>query len=223
MISFSSSYSQNFDSLASSGAALSWSNDVTLPGWFLFRQPANGPVAITSYAADSGSGNSGNFFSYGSTNASDRALGGLGSGGSYYGSPPSGALAGWIALALTNSSGTTINALDLSFNGEQWRNGGNTSAQSMVLEYGFGSTFAAVSNWIAPGGNFNWISPVASATAAALDGNVAGNGGGRVSNRGGSLQNLGWLANSNLWFRWIENNDAGNDHGLAIDCLFIHI
>ncbi len=223
MISFSSSYSQNFDSLASSGAALSWTNDVTLPGWFLFRQPANGPVALTSYAADSGSGNSGSFISYGSTNASDRALGGLGSGGGYYNSPSGGALAGWIALALTNSSGTTINALDLSFNGEQWRNGGNTSAQSMLLEYGFGNTFGAVSNWSAPGGNFNWISPVANTTAAAVDGNVAGNGGGRVSNRGGSLQNLGWLADSNLWFRWIETNDANADHGLAIDDLSINL
>jgi hypothetical protein len=119
MISFSSSYSQNFDNLVSSGTALSWINDVTLPGWFLFRQPANGPVAITSYAADSGSGNSGSFYGYGSTNASDRALGGLGSGGAYYNSPSGGAPAGWIALALTNSSGNTINALDLSFNGEQ--------------------------------------------------------------------------------------------------------
>jgi len=221
MISFSSSYSQNFDSLASSGAAMTWSNDVTLPGWFLFRQPANGPVAITSYAADSGSGNSGSFLSYGSTKSSDRALGGLGSGGNYFGSPGNPAVAGWIALALTNNSGTTINALDLSFNGEQWRNGGNASAQSMVLEYGFGSTFGAVSNWIAPGGNFNWPSPVASSTAAPVDGNVAGNGGGRESNRGGSLQNLGWLAKSNLWFRWIENNDSGADHGLAIDDLSI--
>ena len=50
MISFSSSYSQNFDSLASSGTSLSWSNDVTLAGWFLFRQSANGPEAITGYA-----------------------------------------------------------------------------------------------------------------------------------------------------------------------------
>jgi predicted extracellular nuclease len=220
MISFSSSYSQNFDSLASSGTALSWTNDVTLPGWFLFRQPATGPVALASYAADSGSGNSGSFFSYGSTNASDRALGGLGSGGNYFGSPGSGDVAGWIALALTNNSGTTINALDLSFNGEQWRNGGNTSAQSTVLEYGFGGTFAAVTNWIAPGGNFNWTSPVASSTAAAVNGNSVA---GRVSNRGGSLQNLGWLANSNLWFRWIENNDAGADHGLAIDDLSINL
>ena len=222
MISFSSSYSQNFDSLASSGTPLSWSNDVTLEGWFLFRQSATGPEAITGYAFGSGSSNTGSFYSYGSTGSSDRALGGLGSGGNYFGSPGpgSGAVAGWIALALTNSSGTTINALDLSFNGEQWRNGGNTSAQSMVLEYGFGSTFAAVTNWIAPGGNFNWTSPVASSTAAAVNGNSVA---GLVSNRGGSLQNLGWLANSNLWFRWIETNDAGSDHGLAIDDLSINL
>ena len=218
MISFSSSYSQNFDSL--DGVSLSWTNDVTLPGWFLFRPPANNPVAITGYAFGTGSSTTGSFYSYGSTNASDRALGGLGSNGSYFGSPGSGDVAGWIALALTNSSGNTINALDLSFNGEQWRNGGNASAQSMVLQYGFGSTFAAVSNWIAPGGNFNWTSPVASSTAAAVNGNSVA---GRVSNRGGSLQNLGWLANSNLWFRWIENNDAGADHGLAIDDLSINL
>ena len=90
----------------------------------------------------------------------------------------------------------------------------------MVLEYGFGSTFAAVTNWIAPGGNFNWTSPVASSTAAAVNGNSVA---GLVSNRGGSLQNLGWLANSNLWFRWIETNDAGSDHGLAIDDLSINL
>jgi len=82
MILFSSSYSQNFDSLASSGTGLTWSNDVTLPGWFLFRQPAKG-VAITGYAFGTGSVNQGSFYSYGSTGSSERALGGLGSGGSY--------------------------------------------------------------------------------------------------------------------------------------------
>jgi predicted extracellular nuclease len=211
--SFTDTYSQTFDGLANSGGNNIWANDVTLPGWFLFRQPSTSPVAITAYGAGNGSANGGSFYSYGSTGSSDRAIGGLGSNGNYFGSPSSNNLAGWIALTLTNDSGSTINALDLSFNGEQWRNGGNASAQSMVLEYGFGSTFAAVSNWMAPGGNFNWTSPVASSTSAAVD----GNGAGRVSNRGGSLQNLGWLASSTLWFRWIENNDTGNDHGLAID------
>jgi hypothetical protein len=84
---------------------------------------------------------------------------------------------------------------------------------SMVLEYGFGNSFGAVASWTAPGGNFDWTSPLATATAAAVDGNVAG----LVAGRGGTLNTLNWSNSSTLWIRWIENNDAGNDRGLAID------
>ena len=218
-ISFNGTYGQNFDGLASSGASNTWSNDGTLPGWHLFRQPSASPVAITSYNADTGAANSGNFLSYGSSGSSDRGLGGLASGGAYFGSPASGSVAGWFALALSNATAAPITNLAIAFNGEQWRNGGNATAQTMVIEYGYGANFGDVATWTAPGGNFNWASPVATATAAAVDGNNAG----RVGNLGGTL-NLGaspWAANATLWLRWTENNDVGNDHGLAIDDLTI--
>jgi len=93
-ITFTGSYGQNFDALGSSGASNPWSNDQTLLGWHLFRQPAASPVAITSYNADTGAANSGSFLSYGSSASSDRALGGLASGGTYFGSPTSGSVAG---------------------------------------------------------------------------------------------------------------------------------
>ncbi|MDH4405069.1 MAG: ExeM/NucH family extracellular endonuclease [Cyanobium sp. D14.bin.5] len=225
-ISFNGTYGQNFDGLASSGASNTWSNDGTLPGWHLFRQPSASPVAITSYNADTGAANSGNFLSYGSSGSGDRALGGLGSGGVYFSGPspapavPSGSVAGWFALALSNATAAPITNLAIAFNGEQWRNGGNATAQTMVLEYGYGANFGDVATWTAPGGNFNWSSHVATApTGAAVDGNNAG----RVGNLGGTL-NLGaspWAANATLWLRWTENNDVGNDHGLAIDDLTI--
>ena len=170
-VNFTGSYSQDFDTLASSGSSNAWTNDTTLSGWHLFRQPTPG-TAITTYNAGDGNSNTGNFYSYG--NSPDRALGGLASGGTYFGSPASGAAAGWIAFAATNTTGATIDSLDVAFNGEQWRNGGNTTAQSMVLEYGFGTSFTTVSTWNTPGGNFNWTSPVATSTAAAVDGNTAG-------------------------------------------------
>ncbi|MFN9933642.1 MAG: IPTL-CTERM sorting domain-containing protein, partial [Cyanobacteriota bacterium] len=225
--SFSGTYTQSFDTLAATGSGNSWTNDVTLPGWFLFRQPAATPVAITGYNADIGASNSGAFVSYGASNSTERALGGLGSGGTYFAGPSpapsvaSGAVAGWIALALSNTSGSAISSLNVSFNGEQWRNGGNTTAQTMVLEYGYGTSFDQVTSWVAPGGNFNWTSPVATGTAAAVDGNTAG----RVENRGGSLDLSAtpWAAGSTLWLRWIEINDSGNDHGLAIDDLAISL
>ena len=209
-VNFTGSYTQNFNSLANSGSD-TWTNEVTLPGWSLFRQPT--PVtAIGIYSADNGAGITGSFFSYGTTPA-DRALGGLGASNPYFGSPVSGAVAGWIAFAATNTTGATLNTVNLAFNGEQWRNGGNTTAQSMILQYGFGATFAAVTTWNAPGGTFDWASPVTTATAAPVDGNVAG----LVANRGGTLNSLNWTNNSTLWLRWVENNDANNDHGLAID------
>ncbi len=216
--SFLGLYIQDFDTLVkATGTGINWTNDVTLAGWHLFRQPASAPVAITTYGVDSGTSSTGNFYSYGTGGSDDRALGGLGSGGSYFGSPNGGSVAGWIALALTNSSGAVLEALNIQFAGEQWRNGGNTTAQSMTLSYGFGSSFGSVTTWTSPGGSFNWSSPVATGTAAAVNGNDAG----KLSNVGGTLSGLSWQPATTLWFRWTETNDVGNDHGLAIDDLQI--
>ena len=203
-------YAQNFDTLTTSTTAVTWTNDSTLAGWSLFAAPAPG-TAITSYLGGTGSVNTGSFYSFG-TAASDRALGGVGSGGAYFGSPASNAVGGWIAASFTNTSGSALDGFAVNFDGEQWRNGGNTSAQSMVLQYGFGASFGAVGTWTTPGPLFDWASTVNTATAAAVDGNVAG----KVAGRGGSII-TNWNAGDTLWLRWIENNDVGNDHGLAID------
>ena len=222
-VSFTGAYSQDFNALPTSGTSLAWANDSTLTGWSLFRQPAPG-TAIAAINANSGSSTTGTFNSFGvaGTNPlTDRALGGVGSGGAYFGSPLIGAVAGWMAVALTNDTASTINALDLSYTGEQWRDGGNTTAQTMALEYGFGSSFTSVSTWTAaPGVGFNFTSPNHTATAAALDGNLSAN---RTTELGGTLSSLGWAAGDTLWVRWVENNDVGNDHGLAIDDVSINI
>lgn len=203
-------YGESFDSLTTSTSATAWSNDLTLPGWSLFISTG---AAAPTYAADIGTSNAGTFRSYGSAGNSDRALGGAASGGSYFGSPPSGAIAGWIAVAFSNDTGGALAGFTLGFAGEQWRNGGNTSAQPMVLEYGFGGSFGSVT-WTAPGGSFDWNSPVIGSTAGAVDGNNAG----RVGGVGGTIATA-WAAGDTLWIRWTERNDIGNDHGLAIDDL----
>lgn len=205
-----STYSQTFDSLIPSGTSQAWANDSTLQGWNLFQSAGS---AITTYSAGDGGTNAGSFYSFGTINNTDRALGGTASGGAYFGSPASGALAGHIAVQITNNTGILLNSFSVGFDGEQWRNGGNTSAQVMKLEYGFGSTFASVTTWNAPGGTFDFTSPVIGATAAAVDGNAAG----LVAGLGGSVNGLSWNDGESLWIRWIENNDVGNDHGMGID------
>jgi hypothetical protein len=210
-ISFDGSiYTEDFNSLAISGTANSWNNNSTIGGWHLFSFQN---ASITSYRASNGSGADGAFYSFGTTASTDRALGGVGSGGAYFGSPSTGTLAGYIAVALKNDSTAAFEKFTVSFSGEQWRNGGNATAQTMVLEYGFGTSFTDVSSWITPGGTFNFTSPVASSTAAAVDGNAAGS----VSGLGGTISGLNWGIAETLWIRWREVNDVGNDHGLAID------
>lgn len=204
------SYSQNFDSLASAGAANTWADDSTLPGWSLINSAG---ASVPTYATDNTT-NSGGFRSFGDTGSGERALGGVASGGAYFGSPPSGAVAGWMVVAFTNGTGAALNGFSVGYNGEQWRNGGNTNAQTMVLEYGYGASFGAVTSWTAPGGSFDFTSPVIGATAAA----VAGNSAGLVSGLGGSVT-TNWAAGDTLWLRFVERNDVGNDHGLGLDDL----
>jgi hypothetical protein len=202
-------YGQNFDSLTTSTTAVAWAQDSTLPGWSLFISTlADAPT----YAADTGSSNAGTFRSYGSSGSGERALGGLASGGTYFGSPASGAVAGYIAVAFSNDTGAALPGFTLRYDGEQWRNGGNASAQSLVAEYGFGNAFGTVASWTAAGSGFNVTSVVNSTTAAAVDGNTAGS----IPGLGGSI-NTNWAAGQTLWVRWIDLNDSGNDHGLAID------
>ncbi|MCV2370653.1 PEP-CTERM sorting domain-containing protein [Roseateles oligotrophus] len=197
------SYSESFDTLATTGTANVWTNDSTVAGWSLFK--TNSTTAVASYIADAGTLNNGGIHSYGTT--TERALGGVGS---------SSFALGWIAVAFTNTTAGSFSGFKIGFDGEQWRDGGAATpvAQSMVMEYGFGATFAAVTTWTAPGGAFNWSSPVTAnlTTGAAVD----GNGAGKVAGLGGDVSTP-WASNDTLWVRWIEKNDAGNDHGLAID------
>lgn len=207
-------YLESFDSLATSATAsntapIAWSNGSTLDGWSLYTA---GGSTVPSYIAGTGASNAGSFYSFGAAGSSDRALGGTGSGGSYFGAPASGAAAGYIVVSFLNDRSTGIASATIRYDGEQWRNGGNTSAQTMALQYGYGANYGDVS-WTTADGAFGFGSPVTGSTAAAVDGNGAGLGAGR----GGMLSTAAWASGETLWLRWTETNDVGNDHGLAID------
>lgn len=209
-----SAYQQDFNLLPTGGATVAWTNDSTLPGWSIFKQPEPG-TPIPTIAAGTGSSNTGAIYSFGDSD--ERAFGGVGSGNAnYYNGAATNSVAAWISLALTNSTGSAIDSPTITFDGEQWRNGGNAGAQTMVFEYGLGSSFETVPSWTAPGGTFDFASPVTGTAASPLNGNDPAN---RVADLGGALTGLAWPNGETLWLRWVERNDAGNDHGLAIDDL----
>jgi hypothetical protein len=206
-------YVQNFDSLASANGStdVAWANDSTIAGWSLFDSKLN---ARTFYRASSGADSGGYFYSYGLNGDGERALGALGSGGAYWGSPASSALSGYMAVAFRNDSGSSIENVGVYFDAEQWRVGqANVGTDTLDFRYGFGDSFASVQTWINPGVSFKYNSSVvntASAAGFATDGNA------NAVTLGGDIA-TDWQAGQTLWITWIDYNSSGFDHGLAID------
>ncbi len=198
---------QNFDGLANTGTAIPWADNTTIPGWYSTR---------TTYNSGTGSSNTGALYSFGSAAATDRALGGVGSGGTgtFY----------W-AVRFVNDTGSTISSLDISYTGEQWRDGGAATpvAQTLPFEY---QTAAAgtitdadtpTTGWTAFAA-LDFSSPTFTNTGsgAALDGNLSAN-----KTAKSNTLTVTVAPGAEVWLRWKDINDTGNDHGLAIDDLSV--
>jgi hypothetical protein len=196
---------QNFDALAATGTGVAWTDNSTIPGWYATR---------TTYNAGAGASNTGSMYSFGTGTATDRALGGVASGGT-------GTM--YWAARYVNNTGGTINSLTVSYTGEQWRDGGNATPTTQPLAFQYQVANAGVitdadtptTGWVAAAA-LNFVSPIATATATALDGNAPAN---RVALS--STVTVTVNAGQELWIRWQDINDTGNDHGLAIDDLSV--
>jgi hypothetical protein len=191
---------------------IAWTDDSTLAGWYSTR---------TTYNVATGSSNAGAMYSFGVAGVNpvtDRALGGLASGGTgtFY----------W-ALKLTNNTGLPIESITVNYNGEQWRDGGAAIpvAQTMDFQYQVAAAGTIVDADSPPTGwttfsALSFTSPTFSNTAAGvqLDGNAAAN---RTAKSATVTFGTPVAAGQEIWIRWEDLNDAGNDHGLAIDDLSV--
>src|SRR5262249_36202972 len=107
--------------------------------------------------------------------------------------------------------------LDISYVGEQWRNGGNTNAHTLTFQYQVANS-GVISGANTPAAGWttfsalNFTGPIVGATAAVLDGNAP-------ANRVAISATLAVTVNGGqeIWLRWQDPDDIGNDHGLAID------
>ena len=203
-LSLSSAYSQNFNSLISSGAT-TWTNGSMLSGWY----SARGGIG-TSLVANDGVSSGGNLYSYGTTSNTDRALGSVGSGNAAAGSFLWG-------TRFFNDTGSTISTLYINYAGEQWRNSA-AAAQTVDFQYQLGATSLNAGTWT----DFNpldFTSPVTGGTAGALNGNLSTN----RSLLSGTLSGLSLAAGQEIWLRWSDPDHGGSDHGLAVDDVQVSI
>lgn len=194
--SLGSPYSQDFNTLASSGATSS-----TLPaGWAFLETGSN---ANTTYGVDAGSATAGNTYSYGATSNTERALGSLSS---------SNLQSRWGA-SFVNNSGSVITSLTITYVGEQWRLGA-TSGRLDTLNFKYSTDASSLSTgtWIDEN-SLDFTSPKVSGSAGSLDGNAVGN----QTSISFTISGLNITSGSGFWIRWDDIDATGSDDGLAID------
>jgi Ca2+-binding RTX toxin-like protein len=197
-------YTQNFDTLPASGSA-TWINNSTIPGWFHARTGTG-----TTIVAIDGSSNAGNLYSYGTGTATDRALGSIGSSNAAIGNM-------FWGLRLQNSTGATINSLDIAYTGEQWR-GSGAAAQTVSSSYLVGSptVTGSLAEFQAAGVAvpvLDFTSPTTGGAAGALNGNSAANRVALVH----TISGLSIPNGTEVMLRWSDPNHTGANHGLSID------
>jgi hypothetical protein len=123
----------------------------------------------------------------------------------------------FMALRVTNDTGQTLTEFTLSYDGEQWRDGGSATpaAQSIDFSYKINPTNIHQIAGFVDVPQLTFTSPVFANTGggAAVD----GNGVGKTSIPAFTVTGLDWQPGQDLWLRWGDANNSGNDHGLAID------
>lgn len=206
-----STYNQSFDNLPNTGTytfagagpfytVSAPINATATDGWQFFKYNVSASNALFSF--NDGLGTSGSAYSYGTAAASDRAFGTL----------LSGTTKSNIGLVVTNNTGSTLSYLNITYVGEQWRFGGS-GADSLVFGYLVGGTDISTGTFT-PVVPLNFVGPVITGTAGALNGNSPAN---RATRTATVTLNAPWLNGTNLVIRWEDIDRASSDNGLAID------
>jgi len=200
------SHFQDFNSLSKTGSANTWVDNLTIPGWYW---KCSNPDAPTTYYSDDGTDTYKGKRCYGTTNDSDRAIGGLcNSTYSKYN----------YGVKLYNSSSSSISELIVNYTGEQWKVSSDNSLQQIKFYYKITNdptaTFTSLitDGWTAVV-NLNFISPKdGHSILKVLNGNDP-------ANRNYICDTINGItipSGSYILLRWYDQADS-YDHGLAID------
>lgn len=195
-------YLQDFNTLAITGT----SSDLPA-GWHLME---SGTAANTEYTAGTGSSSSGDTYSFGSTDDTDRALGSL----------RTGTLISTFGANFINNTGDEITLLYLVYIGEQWRAGvtNRNAADRLDFQYSLDATSLSDGTWIDVD-QLDFHSPNINTSSGALNGNSVEN----RSEVAFVITGLSIANGSQFWIRWTDSDISGADDGLAIDDFQIDI
>jgi|GEM_PF-1266686 len=198
---FTVPYTQDFDGLAKT-TGVSATSPVPV-GWAFLEAGSN---ANATYTVGTGSGTAGETYSFGATDATDRAFGSLSSGNLR---PTTGA-------SFVNKSGQTIHSLRVSYTGEQWRLGAIGREDRLDFSWSQSAsalnTPQATANWVTVSA-LNFKAPITTGTVGALNGNSAA----ARTVITHTLTGLSIAPDATFWIRWADIEATEADDGLAVD------
>jgi len=200
----SPAYSQDFNTLATSGTTNPWMDNSVLTGWYARH------TNIVNYCAGDGFSNTGALYSFGTGTQTDRALGSLASGSTdivYYG------------IRIRNNGTSAITSISVTYTLEQWRDGGGTGNTPDTISFQYKlnadsiSGNASLLNWIIID-TAEFLAPTVTTTTSgqSLNGNAAAN-----KKTFMIVIPINIPVGEDIWLRWVDRNHVGSDEGIGVD------
>lgn len=178
-----------------------------LPGWTAINV-ANG--ATLAMAITDGSASAGNVYNVGAVGSEERAFGTIADGSTV---PALGAV-------FTNNTGSTVSKIAIQTRMEQWRASDDAGVnETVAFSYSLDATSLDNGTWTTVTA-LDLKEKLTSTTAtAAVNGNLAAN----YSLLSNIITGLNWANGTNLWIKWADTNDSGNNGLYAIDNFTISV
>jgi len=190
-----SAYTQDFDSLERAGTSSA------LPtGWLLY-ETGRSDKADGKYTPGAGGSSAGDSYSFGRNGTSpDRALGTVRDAG----------FSAIFGAVFTNTSGATITDLAIGYTGELWRNGVANSLDGLTFQYSTDATSLTVGTWTT-------VDALGFSLQRPGSGQKVGNADVNRADLDTTLTGLTIEDGETFWFRWLDNDVATAESGLAVD------
>lgn len=208
-------YSQNFNSLpgtTNNTLNATWTDNSTVAGWYASKSTfsvTDGTLggAASNFDSTSASANNVGLFSFGSASSADRALGSRATS-NFAGNDPV-----LYGVRLVNNTSQTLTRFTIIYTGEQWYASTQSAAHTLLMDYQLGATSVNSGTWTAVStGTFT--APISTGTTArALDGNATAN----RTVKQLVVTGISWAPGQELWVRFRDANESGNEQGLSVD------
>jgi hypothetical protein len=170
-------------------------------GWSIYSR-----VGTTlRFAVNDGASGAGGAYSYGASGSGDRALGSLGTSSAEVD----------LGLRLVNQTGQTLNSFIVTYQGEQWRTGASGVANKLNFSFkiGAGNVDLTHNSGFTTVSALSFTAPRSNSLPTRWNGNLPS----CSRELSSEVTGIAWLPGQTLLLRWMEDNDTGDDDGLAID------